>query len=51
MDKAIFEKYVERLRNLSVKITKGVKAPHKAVMLITIIDFIKTRIRFTSLMR
>lgn len=41
MNKIIFEKYLTKMRNLSVKITKGIKAPHKAVMLITIMDFIK----------
>lgn len=41
MNKILFEKYAERMRNLSVKITKGIKAPHKAIMLITIMDFIK----------
>lgn len=41
MNKIILEKYLTKMRNLSVKITKGIKAPHKAVMLITIMDFIK----------
>ena len=41
MNNILFDKYAAIMRNLSVKITKGIKAPHKAIMLITIMDFIK----------
>ena len=41
MNKIIFEKYVAKMRSLNVKITKGIRAPHKAVMLISIMDLIK----------
>lgn len=35
-----YQKYEKLIKGLSVKITKGIKAPHKAIMLITIIDCI-----------
>lgn len=38
MNHPSFYKYERLMRSLSVKITKGIKAPHKAIMLITIID-------------
>ena len=41
MENCQFYKYAWLMCNLSVKTTKGVKAPHKAVMLISIMDLIK----------
>lgn len=41
MDNYTFGKYAKMMRNLSVKVTKGIKAPHKAIMLISIMDLIK----------
>lgn len=40
MPSLVFSKYANQIQSLNVKITNGVKAPHKAIMLITIIDMI-----------
>lgn len=40
MEYTLFNKYAYLMRNLSVKVTNGVMAPHKAIMLISIIDLI-----------
>ena len=40
MPSLVFSKYANQIQSLNVKITNGVKAPHKAIILITIINMI-----------
>ena len=41
-DKVIFQRYAEAFSHLHVKVTAGQRAPHKAIMLLSVIDLIET---------
>jgi putative restriction endonuclease len=41
-DKTLFQRYVDAFSHLHVKVTAGQRAPHKAIMLLSVIDLIET---------
>lgn len=41
-DKAAFQHYADAFSHLHVKVTAGQRAPHKAIMLLSVIDLIET---------
>ena len=41
-DKKIFQRYADAFSHLHVKVTFGQRAPHKAIMLLSVIDLIET---------
>lgn len=41
-DKESFQRYLEYFSRLHVKVTAGQRAPHKAIMLLSVIDLIET---------
>lgn len=41
-DKETFQRYVDAFSHLHVKVTAGQRAPHKAIMLLSVIDLIET---------
>ncbi len=41
-DKILFQHYVEAISHLHVKVTWGQRAPHKAILLLSVIDLIET---------
>lgn len=41
-DKVVFRRYADAFSHLHVKVTFGQRAPHKAIMLISVIDLIET---------
>lgn len=44
IDEEVVNKYKEQFLNLHVKVTFGKKAPHKPIMLLSIIDLIETNV-------
>lgn len=40
MQKKVLPKYIHIMRSLNVKVTNGIRAPHKAILLISIMDLI-----------
>lgn len=47
-NKVLFQKYVNEFSNLHVKVTFGKRAPHKAIMLLSVIDLIETGVITTN---
>lgn len=41
-DKTLFQRYADAFSHLHVKVTAGQRAPHKAIMLLSVIDLIET---------
>ena len=47
-DKELFHRYAEEFSHLHVKVTFGQRAPHKAVLLLSVIDLIETGVINTN---
>lgn len=48
-DKELFQRYAEELSRLHVKVTFGQRAPHKAILLLSVIDLIETGVISSNL--
>ena len=47
-DNDIYQHYAEAFKRLHVKVTYGVRAPHKAILLLSVIDLIETGVITTN---